>query len=556
MKNIMKTRKKVLAIAVSALTLAGVGGVAPVAFADNVNTGFHLFPATKGQPETGNIDTSKDGHSQIVVHKMRNKNESSAKGDISNGTLQGGVGIKDVHFKYAPVMKNEQAVDLKTTDGWKYAKELEKVSPKELEKGTEVAGFKIGKLKDAGATSEEGVLTIDNLDLGVYLVVEGDKPKNITASADPFIVTVPYPKEDGNWEYSVNVFPKNTVIDNDERPVKTLNNKDAVHFAGDTASWKIVQKVPEKAATDKITTFKIVDNIREMMNPIASEDKVTVAVTDAQGSPVNFTGNIVKQLSDGDRMVTIDFKNVLNELKPGYVITVTIETTVSDKIGTENNESLLNQSDTIFAINDGEEVKFPSVPTTPTEDEPQDPTEGKDTGLDFGTLKIDKINKGQQPLNDAVFSVVAVASEQEVGAECAATGSPGTKALTTGTTGNAGNGKAEMKLAIGKYCLQETVAPQGYLNEGYWSKGHVIEILKDNISFKTDEAGASPSTHPEIQVTNVRPIDSEDGIVLPSLPLTGAAGFILLTFAGVAIVATAVGTGFIAVGRKKREQDA
>ena len=62
-------------------------------------------------------------------------------------------------------------------------------------------------------TGKDGKATfsIDSNDLGLYLVVETDAPDKVKTKQIPFLVSVPMknPKDQVNWLYNINVYPKN-----------------------------------------------------------------------------------------------------------------------------------------------------------------------------------------------------------------------------------------------------------------------------------------------------------------------------------------------------------
>lgn len=59
-------------------------------------------------------------------------------------------------------------------------------------------------------TAGDGTAVADNLELGLYLVVETDKPDAVKQAAEPFLVSIPMTSVDKtNWLYDVTVNPKN-----------------------------------------------------------------------------------------------------------------------------------------------------------------------------------------------------------------------------------------------------------------------------------------------------------------------------------------------------------
>ena len=59
-------------------------------------------------------------------------------------------------------------------------------------------------------TDKNGMTTKDNLDLGLYLVVETKVPENVTETVNPWFVQIPMTDIEGDqWFYDINCFPKN-----------------------------------------------------------------------------------------------------------------------------------------------------------------------------------------------------------------------------------------------------------------------------------------------------------------------------------------------------------
>lgn len=63
-----------------------------------------------------------------------------------------------------------------------------------------------------GTVGEDGTLVLENLPLGLYLVVE-TKPAEGYTELEPFLVTVPLRNEDGTYDYTVDAFPKETLLE-------------------------------------------------------------------------------------------------------------------------------------------------------------------------------------------------------------------------------------------------------------------------------------------------------------------------------------------------------
>ena len=59
-------------------------------------------------------------------------------------------------------------------------------------------------------TGADGLTSAENLEQGLYLVVETRVPENVTSTCNPFLVSLPMTTIDGAaWNYDVTVYPKN-----------------------------------------------------------------------------------------------------------------------------------------------------------------------------------------------------------------------------------------------------------------------------------------------------------------------------------------------------------
>lgn len=327
----------------------------------------------------------------------------------------------------------------------------------------------------------------------------------------------------------MHVYPKNTVINPSEMPVKIVKNSEEVHFPGDTITWAITQVVPGLSTTEHFTVFDIVDELPQGVNAV-DESNVKVTV-EQNGVSKNISPNITVE----NQKVTVSFSSVAQQLLRGDKITVEITAVVSENVMA----NLSNQSHTKIRVGDdqGSESPEKDLPSKPNDLKPNPvPTETK-----FAPVTITKVNKAKQKLDSAQFEIYPAGENDQ----CVAPQSENAK-RTLITGGKPGHKEAEAGVAAimvvpGKYCLFEKEAPIGYTIDPEWADAKIVTVADDGLS---------------TTVTNLSNEDAEGNSLLPKLPLTGAAGFILLTFAGIAILATAAGTGFVAVGRKKREREA
>lgn len=174
--------------------------------------------ATTTAPSTSTIDTGKKG--SITIHKYL------VEGDVTTGSSNYGEKLtdepayeaaKDVGFSIYQVMTAKELVayyngkdntEPKASD---YTPAADKKSVKTTDSKT------YQRHGDEKKTNEKGEVTFNELEVGLYLVVETTKPAAVTEAVKPFLVSVPMTKvgESGKadptqWLYDIHVYPKNS----------------------------------------------------------------------------------------------------------------------------------------------------------------------------------------------------------------------------------------------------------------------------------------------------------------------------------------------------------
>lgn len=183
----------------------------PAAAADVADT-------TTTAPSTSTIDTGKKG--SITIHKYL------VDGEVNGGSSNYGEKLtkepeaeaaKDVGFSIYQVMTAKELVayyngkdntEPKASD---YTPAADKKSVKTTDNKT------YQRHGDEKKTNEKGEVTFNELEVGLYLVVETTKPAAVTKAVDPFLVSVPMTKVGANgkadptqWLYDIHVYPKNS----------------------------------------------------------------------------------------------------------------------------------------------------------------------------------------------------------------------------------------------------------------------------------------------------------------------------------------------------------
>ena len=112
-------------------------------------------------------------------------------------------------------------------------------------------------------TDATGHASADQMDQGLYLVVETRVPENVTSTCNPFFVSLPMTTIDGTaWNYDVTVYPKNQTgnptLDKTVREAKNSTGKNtgsltdtkdgythtATASVGDTVDYQIISILP------------------------------------------------------------------------------------------------------------------------------------------------------------------------------------------------------------------------------------------------------------------------------------------------------------------------
>lgn len=137
-------------------------------------------------------------------------------------------------------------------------------------------------------TNEEGVVKFDNLEIGLYVVIETYKPASVTQAVKPFLVSIPMTrkgevKKGEEWLYDVVVYPKNStttgnfnlvkygVIGNDKENKTALEGvkfklehlKDGVEFttpdAAKPENWELI--TPKAVGDQPAKDYFVTDNV-------------------------------------------------------------------------------------------------------------------------------------------------------------------------------------------------------------------------------------------------------------------------------------------------------
>lgn len=511
----------------------------------------------------GNIDFDQKG--AISIHKHE-KSANPTSGDVTGG----GAGAAGKPIPNVTFTAYKLSANLRENGDWEKLAALQVGSdacgPDFKSPNANLGDFTVAT-QDAShkaTTIDDGTASIDNLEVGAYLVCETEAPANVSEKAAPFVATVPFPNTAGNigkgasdpsngeWIYTVNVYPKNVLI---EKPAKdVVVDGNGLKNAG-KVEFPITAKVPAVSAGNSFRHFMISDPMPEGYSDPAVKN-AEVLLDNAPVDPTWFT--ITK---NGDREINVSFSKVgLTELaKPqnaGKTVKVTFTATVTKAASPLENIANLY----VDTMPGNEPPQVP--PTTP----PGNPVPSNKVLTAWGAATIFKKSaENNLGLEGAEFQIYNAKDPYPANGQCTKEIATDNDQTTTvdetqpividgkSTFSSNGDGKilveglfvdkvvgaGDANIAVQHqsrcYVVVETKAPEGFVLP---TNGDQITALKVN-------AGGTAAD--QIDIVNTK-------TTVPQLPLTGAAGKILMTVGGLSLMAIAV--GFVLAARKRRVNEA
>ncbi len=458
------------------------------------------------------------GTGSITVHKFAEPDSATGLPNdgnaIDEGDLDGLTALDGVGFTVVPI----EGLPLGTAANWDKLKDLVVTTDaggNPILSG--VTGASLGTPLAEIDTSNGGIAEFANLPADkAYVVYESTPLPSTVTVAQPAIVTVPYPGDAANpWNYDIHIYPKNVVLNNGSSKNATV--------IGNQITFDISYLINNLGADEQgdpvfYTQFMISDALSAGLTYVSSTvslvDGTTVTTVPNTEYTLNTSGNpltLTFDNADGDDVLTFLQNNI------GKTVKWTIVTTADAAATSTSNTADLTVNGDTFPV---------SVP------EPQAIFSG-------ATIKKEANNKGASanvPLGGAGFEVWSKPNAGAISA-CPAYADldvdvDGLVKADLGTlTSNATTGlTSEMVLGAGDYCVYETVVPAGY-------KG---ALGGAKLTIAADDA----------QVTIVNDQFGTSGGDLPGLPITGAAGRVLMIIAGGAVLFLAIGLFFV---RRRRD---
>lgn len=471
----------------------------------------------------GNIDPNQAR--TLTIHKYEAPEWDKAQYP-NNGTRltapQDAKSIDGVKFRITKI----EGIDLSKAADWDKAKKLAAVKDGSL---TAVPGATKGASQEV-TTAGGGTATYNPPAIGVYLVEEIEAPAKVTKKADPFFVTVPLPAEGltgavNGWLYDIHVYPKNATSE----VTKTVGDNTSTTSVGSDIEWVITAKIP---AGKDLAGLKITDKLDSKVKYTDTQGKTVPTVTIKDTNVTLTQGTDYTLTTPAEAGATIALELTAEGLKK---VNANKEKTLIVSFYTKVVQELADNQ----VPNKGAVVNFKNDPNgewTPVKPgpDPQDPTPDPNNPgptAFFGDYKAKKVSAtGGETLKGAKFGLYP--TEQDA--------TNGTNLIKEYTSNDQGileikdlyRGKADTDTK--NYFLKETEAPAGFKLD---ATVRTIAITKTSGS----------TANADLDVPNT-PYTQDD---LPKLPLTGAAGQLLLTLGGAAVLMAATGT--VLVTRRKKD---
>lgn len=479
-----------------------------------------------------NIDTSRDG--SFKIHKFENPG-GGAQTPGGTGTDPSSTPIDGVVFEYCSV----DGIDLfdGSNAGWASVRGITEQQLIGARTGTTLGAHTLSSCTELPATVN-GVAESERLALGVYVVREKSAPASVSKKAEPFVVTIPTPginigEGDGTWVSDVNLYPKNDVGD---KPTKTIQNQPGNGFVlGSDVSYSISQKTPAVTG-DTYSKFVITDTLDPRLVGEAAP------VVSVNGTPLvagtGYTAEWTKAGTPERSTLTVTLTGALADLKVGDVVKVDFNA----KVTSLGNGEIANQA--IVNVNDLD-LDGDNEPGTPTDEVwtrwgkvmlKKVDADATGKGLEGAQFKVLMSEKAADCRLDDALTPVTNADGSDFVATSGADGIITIPGLWIGDDELAGGTKTN-GLTGRCYVLEEIKAPNGFvLPTGNDAKTEVIVTAGDVT---------------EVPVGYEIP-NKQQGV--PELPLTGAAGQVLMVLGGFALVAVAAGS--VIVARRKQNAGA
>jgi fimbrial isopeptide formation D2 family protein/LPXTG-motif cell wall-anchored protein len=163
---------------------------------------------------------------------------------------------------------------------------------------------------DMTETDATGHASADQLEQGLYLVVETRAPENVTSTCNPFFVSLPMTTIDGAaWSYDVTVYPKNQTGNPDlEKTVREAKNSTGKN-TGSLTDIKDGYAHTATASVGDVVDYQIISTLPTITSKASSLSEYTYVDTLSKGIRYNKNDVVIEFFKDAgctDKIATWD----------------------------------------------------------------------------------------------------------------------------------------------------------------------------------------------------------------------------------------------------------
>ena len=148
-------------------------------------------------------------------------------------------------------------------------------------------------------TDATGHASADQLEQGLYLVVETRVPENVTSTCNPFFVSLPMTTTDGAaWNYDVTVYPKNQTGNPDlEKTVREAKNSTGKN-TGSLTDIKDGYEHTATASVGDVVDYQIISTLPTITSKASSLSEYTYVDTMSKGIKYNKQDVVIEFFRD------------------------------------------------------------------------------------------------------------------------------------------------------------------------------------------------------------------------------------------------------------------
>ncbi len=196
-------------------------------------------------------------------------------------------------------------------------------------------------------TDATGHTSADQLEQGLYLVVETRVPENVTSTCNPFFVSLPMTTIDGSeWNYDLTVYPKNQTGNPDlEKTVREAKNSTGKN-TGSLSDITDGYAHTATASVGDVVDYQIISTLPTITSKASSLSEYTYVDTMSKGIRYNKNDVVIEFFKDSD---CTDKITTWDENAGKFTVTYDDAQNIMTIRMTDTGLSEINEADTVYA---------------------------------------------------------------------------------------------------------------------------------------------------------------------------------------------------------------